>query len=334
MENKLDKKIVVKSENPLNGILFKIINEYRSLLILLVMLILATFLSTNFLSTNNLINIIRQISISGIVGAGMTFVILTGGIDLSVGSIVGLSGVISASIMVSTNNIFLSVASGLLVGLVCGFVNGFFIAKLRIPAFIVTLGMMTLLRGVILVYTKGSPIPVRLEAYQFIGKGAVMGIPMPVILLLTVFLIGYFILHHTTYGREIYAIGGNREATRLSGINVVKTEWGAYLLNGVLSAIAGIVLTARLGSAQSTGGSGIEMDAIAAVILGGTSLSGGSGFILPTVIGAIILGLIDNILTLMNVNPHATQIVKGAVIIVAIVLDKQVNEWAKKNNKG
>lgn len=332
MENNIESKVVIK--RPGNNILFKLVNEYRSLLILIVMLVLATFLSTNFLSTNNLLNIVRQISISGIVGAGMSFVILTGGIDLSVGSIVGLSGVVSASVMVSTESVILSVIVGLMVGILCGSINGFFIAKLRIPAFIVTLGMMTLLRGVILVYTKGSPIPVRLDAYQFIGKGAIFGIPMPVTLLMTVFLIGYFILHHTTYGREVYAIGGNREATRLSGIQVVRTEWGVYIINGLLSALAGIVLTARLGSAQSTGGSGIEMDAIAAVILGGTSLSGGSGFILPTVIGAIILGLIDNILTLMNVNPHATQIVKGAVIIVAIVLDKQVNEWAKKNNKG
>jgi len=318
------------NNNKTNKFLFKLINEYRSLLILLIMIIVASFLSSNFMSTNNLFNVLRQISIFGVVSAGMTFVILTGGIDLSVGSIVGLSGVISASVMTATGSFFMSLVSGLLVGVVCGFINGYVISSIRIPAFITTLGMMTLLRGIILVFTKGSPISAREENFQFIGKGDIFGIPLPVLVLILCFIVGYFILHHTTFGREVYALGGNREATRLSGIKVVRAEWIVYTISGLTSALAGVMLAARLGSAQATAGSGIEMDAIAAVIIGGTSLSGGSGFILPTVVGAIILGLIDNLLTLMNVNPHATQIVKGVVILAAVILDKKVNDWAKK----
>lgn len=318
------------NKNKTNKFLFKLINEYRSLLILLIMIVAASFLSSNFMSANNLFNVLRQISIFGVVSVGMTFVILTGGIDLSVGSIVGLSGVISASVMAATGSFFISFVSGLLVGAICGFINGYVIASLRIPAFITTLGMMTLLRGTILVFTKGSPIPAREESFQYIGKGDIFGIPLPVLVLILCFMVGYFILHHTTFGREVYALGGNREATRLSGIKVVKSEWIVYIISGLTSALAGVILAARLGSAQATAGSGIEMDAIAAVIIGGTSLSGGSGFILPTVVGAIILGLIDNLLTLMNVNPHATQIVKGFVILAAVILDKKVNDWAKK----
>jgi ribose transport system permease protein len=190
--------------------------------------------------------------------------------------------------------------------------------------------MMTLLRGCVLVYTKGSPIPIKLDTYKFIGKGNILGIPVPVIILIVLLLVAHYILTQTAFGRSVYAFGGNKEASRLSGIAVKKTEWKVYIINGLLCGIAAIVLTARLGSAQSTSGEGIEMDAIAAVILGGTSLSGGVGFVLPTVVGAMIMGIIDNILTLMNVNPHATNIVKGAVILIAVLVDKKVKDLSAK----
>ncbi len=306
------------------------INIYRSVLILLVICIFATLLSPSFLSVTNLFNVFKQITVAGVVGCGMTFVILTGGIDLSVGSILGLSGVLAAGVLETTGNTALAISLALAVGLVCGAVNGFFVSFCEIPPFISTLGMMTLLRGCILVYTKGSPISIKEDAYKFFGKGSVAGVPVPVIILVLLFLLAHYILTQTSYGRSIYAFGGNREAARLSGISTRLTEWMAYTINGLMCGIAGVILTARLGSAQSTSGTGIEMDAIAAVILGGTSLSGGVGFVLPTVVGAMIMGIIDNILTLMNVNPHATNIVKGAVILIAVLVDKKVKDLSAK----
>lgn len=306
------------------------INVYRSVLILVVICIFASILSDSFLSISNLFNVIKQITVAGIVGCGMSFVILTGGIDLSVGSIVGLSGAIAAGIMSTTGNAFLAVLAALGIGILCGAANGFFVAQCDIPPFIATLGMMTLLRGCVLVYTKGAPISIKVDAYKFIGKGVIAGVPVPVILLLLLYLIAHYLLTQTSFGRNVYAFGGNREAARLSGIRVKQTEWLVYILNGLMSGIAAVVLTARLGSAQSTSGEGIEMDAIAAVILGGTSLSGGSGFVLPTVVGAMIMGIIDNILTLMNVNPHATNIVKGAVVLIAVLVDKKVKDLSAK----
>lgn len=306
------------------------INIYRSMLILLVICVFATILSPSFLSVTNLFNVFKQITVAGIVGCGMTFVILTGGIDLSVGSILGLSGVLASGVLASTGNTAAAVAVSLIVGVACGAVNGFFVSVCGIPPFISTLGMMTLLRGVILVYTKGSPIPIKVDSYKFFGKGSIAGIPVPVIILIVVFLLAHYILTQTTYGRSVYAVGGNREAARLSGIRVKTSEFLVYTLNGLMCGMAGLILTARLGSAQSTSGTGIEMDAIAAVILGGTSLSGGVGFVLPTVVGAMIMGIIDNILTLMNVNPHATNIVKGAVILIAVLVDKKVKDLSAK----
>lgn len=306
------------------------VNIYRSVLILLVICIFAAFLSKSFLSVSNLFNVFKQITVAGIIACGMTFVILTGGIDLSVGSILGLSGVVASGVLASTGNTFLAVMTAVAIGIACGFMNGFFVSQCGIPPFIATLGMMTLLRGCVLIYTKGSPIPVKVDSYKFIGKGTVLGVPVPVIILTVLFVLAHYILTQTGFGRSIYAFGGNREAARLSGISVKKTEWMAYIMNGFLSGIAAVVLTARLGSAQSTSGQGIEMDAIAAVILGGTSLSGGTGFVLPTVVGAMIMGIIDNILTLMNVNPHATNIVKGAVVLIAVLVDKKVKDLSAK----
>lgn len=309
------------------------INSFRAVIILVIMCIVASILSPAFFSISNLLNVIRQVTVVAVIGCGMTFVILTGGIDLSVGSIVGLVGAMSAGTLVATNNVLIAIGVGILVGVACGVANGFFVAKCGISPFIATLGMMTLLRGCILVYTKGAPIPVKLDAFKFIGKGDFLGIPIPIIILAIVFAVAYVVLEHSRFGRSVYALGGNKEAARLSGIPVVKTEWKVYIINGFMCAIAGIILVARLGSAQSTGGNGYELDAIAAVILGGTSLSGGVGFVLPTVIGALIMGIIDNILTLMNVNPHATSIVKGAVILIAVWADKKVKDLSAKVNE-
>lgn len=310
--------------------LINFINTFRAVIILLLMCIVASFLSPAFLSVTNLFNVVRQVAVVAIIACGMTYVILTGGIDLSVGSIVGFSGAFAAGALAATGNTVFAILISLLLGVACGICNGFFVSKCGIPPFIATLGMMTLLRGCILVYTKGAPIPVKEDSFKFIGKGDIFGIPFPIILLIIIYILAYFSLGHTKFGRSVYALGGNKEATRLSGISVVKTEWLTYIINGLMCGIAAVVLTARLGSAQSTGGTGYELDAIAAVILGGTSLSGGSGFVLPTVVGALIMGIIDNILTLLNVNPHATNIVKGAVILLAVLADKKVKDLSAK----
>lgn len=312
---------------------FRVLTVHRTSIILILILIVATFLSPAFLSASNMMNVIRQVSITAIIGAGMTFVILTGGIDLSVGSVVGLSGAFSAGVLQVTNSVPFAIGIGLLTGLICGFINGFFVAKCGIPAFIATLAMMTLLRGCILVYTNGSPISVQSDIYKAVGKGSFAGIPVPIIILLFVYLAAYILITHTAYGRTVYAIGGNREAARLSGIPVVKNEWIVYIIISLLSSLAGIILTARLGTASATAGEGYEMDAIASVIIGGTSLAGGQGFILPTVIGALILGVLDNILTLMNVNPFATNIVKGIVILIAVLADKKFKDLSAKVNQ-
>ncbi|KAB0578695.1 ribose transport system permease protein [Fusobacterium naviforme] len=317
--NKIDKKKLIAQ-----------VNIYRSVLILLFICIAATILSENFLSVSNMFNVIRQVAVGGLVACGMTFVILTGGIDLSVGSIVGLTGALSAGIMKASDNVLLAILAAMAVGILCGMINGFFVAQCGIPAFIATLGMMTLLRGCVLVYTQGSPIAIKNAAYKFIGKGSLLGIPLPIVMVILFFLLGHYVLSQTPFGRAVYALGGSREAARLAGIRTKGTEWAVYTINGFMCSVAGIVLTSRLASAQSTGGEGIEMDAIAAVILGGTSLSGGSGFILPTVVGAIIMGIIDNLLTLMKIDPHATNIVKGAVILLAVLVDKKVNELSAR----
>lgn len=316
--------------NNKKSVIINKVNIYRSLLILLFLGIIASFLSKDFLSISNLFNVIKQITVAGIVACGMTFVILTGGIDLSVGSTLGFSAVVAAGVLQATDNVLLAILTAVAIGVACGAFNGLLVAQFGIPPFIATLGMMTLLKGCILVYTKGSPIPIKSDAYKFIGKGSLLEIPVPVIILAILFLIAHYVLSQTAYGRRVYAFGGNREAARLSGINIKRTEWLVYIISGLLSAIAAVVLTARLGSAQSTSGQGIEMDAIAAVILGGTSLSGGTGFVLPTVVGAMIMGIIDNVLTLMNVNPHATYIVKGAVVIIAVLVDKKVKDLSAK----
>ena len=313
------------------GLLDKASTKYRSLIILVIIIAIAAVISPNFLSIDNLMNVIRQISMSAILACGMTFVILTGGIDLSVGAILGFSGAMSAAVLGVTESTTLAVLTGLGVGLLCGIVNAAFITIGDLPPFIVTLATMTLLAGSTLLYTKGAPIVIRVDEYKFIGKGDFMGVPIPILILAVIYIIGYFVLTHTTFGRNVYALGGNKEATRLSGINIKINEASVYAISGLFAGIAGIILTARLGSAGPEAGKGYELDAIAAVILGGTSLSGGQGFVLPTIVGALILGILTNILTLMDVNPFVSGILKGAVILIAVVIDRRFKSLAVKN---
>jgi len=308
----------------------KLITKYRTVTVLVMILLFATFLSKAFLTLDNILNVVRQVSIIAIIAAGMTFVILTAGIDLSVGSVLAVAGALSASVMVKTGSILLAIVVALAAGFVFGYINGLFITKGNIPPFITTLAIMVLARGCVLVYSNGSPIATKSDIYNFLGKGYILGIPFPVVILIVLYAICHIILNYTKFGRSVYSLGGNREATRLSGINIDRVEVAVYSISGLLAGLTGLILTARLGSAQPTAGTGYELDAIAAVILGGTSLAGGQGAIFTTVIGAMILGVLDNILVLLNVNPFASNIVKGAVILMAVLADSKFKKLSTR----
>jgi ribose/xylose/arabinose/galactoside ABC-type transport system permease subunit len=294
-------------------------------LILLAIVGALSVLSDRFLTVSNAMTIARQISLNGIIAVGMTMVILSGGIDLSVGGVVALSGAVVANILGSTGSIPLAVACGLGVGLAVGSASGFFIAYAKLPPFIVTLAAMAVTRGTTLVYTDGRPIPVRSDPFSVIGSGFIAGIPVPVIVMLAVYIAGHVVLTRTRFGRFVYGIGGNEQACRLSGINTAAVKVGVYAVSGTLAGLAAVILTSRLYSAQPTAGQSYEMDAIAAVILGGTSLSGGEGGVLGTIAGALIIGILANGLNLLNVNPFYQDVAKGLVILAAVLLDRFIH---------
>ena len=310
------------------------VNVYRSVLILAIICIVASFLSSSFLSVNNFFNVIKQITVAGIVGGGMTFVILTGGIDLSVGSIVGLAGAVGAGVLSTTDNVALALTVTLAIGLLCGLANGFLVAQWEIPPFIATLGTMTLLRGCVLVYTKGAPIPVKNDAFKFIGKGDVLGIPLPIIILLALFLVAHFILTQTAYGRSIYAFGGNKEAARLSGINTANWKVATYVLNGFFLGMAGIMYAGAYTTITPGTGTGLEMHGITGVIIGGTSMAGGSGTMVGTLIGVFIMSVLKTGLSACGLQAPWQTFLTGVVVIGAVVMDNYRTQAASKVKKG
>ena len=316
-------------QQPKNIDLKEFLIKYKSLVGLLVVVTIVTILSPSFLSTKNIFNILRQTSVNGIIAAGMTFVILTGGIDLSVGSILAISGAVCASLLASGQNIIIAVLAALIIGAMVGFLNGFIITKGKLQPFIATLATMTILRGLTLVYTDGKPITLGSGdlAIQFgqIGGGKIFGIPTPALIMILVFAICAFVLKNTQMGRYTYALGSNEEATKLSGLNTDKIKIAVYTISGILASVAGIIITSRLFSAQPTAGDGYELDAIAAVVLGGTSLTGGRGKITGTIIGALIIGVLSNALNILDVSSYYQMMVKGAVILVAVLLDRKSN---------
>lgn len=281
--------------------------------------------SDNFMTVDNILNVMRQVSINALIAFGMTFVILTGGIDLSVGSILALASAITASLLASGMDPILAILIGLLAGALMGAINGFIITKGKVAPFIATLATMTVFRGLTLVYSDGRPITGLSTStlFEMMGKGYVSWIPVPVIYMMASYFILYFILKKTTFGRRVYAIGGNEEASILSGIRVDRVKIWIYSITGLLSALAGIILASRLNSSQPTAGASYELDAIAAVVLGGTSLSGGRGWIFGTLIGALIIGVLNNGLNIMNVSSFYQQVVKGGVILLAVLLDRK-----------
>lgn len=292
---------------------------------LFLIMTIITILNPDFLSVSNLMNVLRQVSINALIAFGMTFVILTGGIDLSVGSTLALTGAVTAGLMASGVDPIFAMLLGLLLGVVLGAINGIIIAKGKVAPFIATLATMTIYRGLTLVYTDGRPISGLGDSltFQMLGKGYFLGVPIPVVTMIISFAILYFILKKTTFGRRVYAVGGNEEASILSGINADRIKIYVYSLLGLLAAVASLILTSRLNSAQPTAGEMFELDAIAAVVLGGTSLTGGRGWIVGTLIGALIIGVLNNGLNLIGVTSFFQQVVKGAVILLAVLLDRK-----------
>ncbi len=301
--------------------ILQFLDKFKAGIGLLAMVIVMSFLSDRFLTLPNMLNIFRQVSIMGIMAVGMTMVILAQGIDLSVGSILALSGAVTAGMMAGDTSMVLSVLIGLAVGTGLGLFNGLMISKAKLPDFIVTLAMMSIARGLVLVYTGGRPISGFDPAFRTIGGGRVGMVPIPVIIFAVILVIGYLVLNKTTFGRYIYAVGGNQQAARLAGINTDSIKIKVYAISGFLSAVSGVILTSRLNSAQPTAGVAYELDVIAMVVLGGTSLVGGKGTIGGTLIGALIIGVLNNSLNLLGVASFYQEVAKGLVILVAVLLD-------------
>ena len=300
----------------------------KPLIGLIIFAVIVSVLNPRFLTHANILNVLRQTSINSIIAIGMTLVILTGGIDLSVGSRLAFWGAGRASLLNAGHNPILAFIVTLALGLVFGFFNGFLVSKMKLQAFIVTLVTMTFLRGATLVFTEGKPITVDDGGLLFenIGGGYLFDIPIPIYIMIALFVAGHYLLMHTKFGRYTYAIGGNEEATKLSGINVDKVKMWVYGLCGMLSALAGVILTSRLYSAQPTAGSGYELDAIAAVVLGGTSLAGGVGRVTGTALGALIIGVLGNALNLLNVSSYYQMMIKAIVILIAVLIDRKSNK--------
>jgi ribose/xylose/arabinose/galactoside ABC-type transport system permease subunit len=278
-------------------------------------------LTPHFMTVSNLLNIAEQTSINAIVAVGMTFVILSGGIDLSVGSIVAISGVVLGTALQGGQPIPAALLLALVVGLACGLGNGALISWGGLPPFIVTLGTMSIARGAALLYTEGRPVSGFDASFRVLATGRAGFIPAPVIAMALVYLVAHFVLTRTTFGRYVYAIGGNEEATRLSGVAIRFHKTMIYGVSGLMSAAAAVILTARLNSAQPIAGMMYELDAIAATVIGGTSLMGGEGSLGGTLVGALIMGVLRNGLNLLGVSSFLQQIVIGGVIVIAVLLD-------------
>ncbi|WP_312653393.1 ribose ABC transporter permease [Aminipila sp.] len=311
------------SNNSVKGI----IQKNKPLVVLVILCIIMACLSDNFFTWRNILTVLRQTSINAVIATGMTFAILIGGIDLSVGSVLAICGAVMANLIASGMDLILAILITLLLGLAIGIVNGLLISKGRLQPFIATLGTMTLFRGFTLVYTQGKPIGTSGGTgsliFGKIGSGYIFGLPIPVYIMIIVFVIAYYILRHLRTGRYVYALGSNEEATIYSGVKTDKVKLFVYGASGLLAALAGIIVTARLGTASPTAGEGYELDAIAAVVLGGTSMSGGVGTIGGTAIGALIIGILNNALNLLQVPSYYQNVAKGAVILFAVLLDRK-----------
>jgi ribose/xylose/arabinose/galactoside ABC-type transport system permease subunit len=300
------------------------IAEYVIVVAIILESIVFTVIAPQFLSVPNLINVALSIAITGILAVGMTVVILTGGIDLSVGSVTALAGVVAAMIAAS-GHVLLGCLTALMIGLVVGLFNGVMVAQFRVPPFVTTLAMLTICRGLAFIVTGGRSIGNLPASFGFLGRDRVVGVPVPVLLMLAVFAVGWFLLRHTTFGRYVYAVGGNPEAAYLAGVNIKGITLLVYLLNGLLVGLAGLVLASRLGAGVPNAGLQYELDVIAAVVVGGTSLMGGRGSMIATFWGAVFIGILNNGLNLAGIDPYMQKIALGVVILLAVLAD-QINK--------
>lgn len=294
-------------------------------IVFVAMLIGLSIFSDSFLSINNFKNILRQSSFMGIVALGMTYVIIAGGTDLSVGSTMALCACVAASLSTEMGTVIpypLAVLTGVAVGIIVGIINGYVVAYLGIVPFIATLGMQSVVRGMALVYTSGRPINALTDTYTNVGKAFVFGIPVPAIIFIVLAIIAGFVLSKTMYGRYLYAIGGNEEAAIVAGLKVKFLKATTYIINGAMAAIAGIVLSARIAAGAPTSGEMYEFYAIEAVVIGGTSNQGGTGSILQTIIGVLIIGVLNNGMDLLNISGYYQKIVTGVVVVLAVVIDR------------
>jgi len=301
-------------------------SRYSIYLVLIVMIIVCNLLNENFLSPRNISNISAQISVTTILAFGETILIIGGLLDLSCGSVLALAGVLSVYVFKETGSLSLAFAVGLLVGVLCNFVNGILVRRFNIPAFIATLAMMTVARGIALLFTKGQNI-YQIGDYVWFGQGKIGFVPLPVFFMIIVGIVTWYILGHTSFGRSLYAVGGNEEAARASGINVGRIKIGAYLINGAFVGLAGILLMARTNVGAPNAGQGYEFEALTAAIIGGTSFSGGLGTAGGTLAGAFIVGFLNNIMNLTGVDSYLQQVIKGGIIALAVGYDM----WAKVN---
>ena len=305
--------------------LMDFLKKYGILIVLIAMWVMMLIVSPTFRTVENAVNILRQVAVNGIIAIGMTFVIMTGGIDLTVGSLIAVSGVVAGSILVADpSKVGLAVLAGIAVCGLFGAINGLFTAYAGVPPFVATLAGMTMARGFAYVYSDGKPYTLASEGFSVIGKGYA-----PIIIFLVILLISNFILSKTKFGRYIYATGGNSRAAMASGVNVKKVTIWVYILSGILAGISGIVLASRTNSGQPAVGTGYETDAIAAAVIGGTSMSGGIGTIGGTLIGILIIGTLNNSLNLLNVSSYYQQIIKGLIIVGAVCFDI----FSKKRSK-
>ncbi len=291
--------------------------------VMVALIIVMSMISPTFFTSRNLINVAKQASITSIIGVGMTFVLITGGIDLSVGSVMALSGTLAASAAVAEKNIPIAIVIliGAGLGTLCGLINGIGVSYVGFPPFIMTLGMMTIARGIPLVYTNGTPVFGLSEAFNTLANSRILGIPTLVYYMVIISVIGYIILSKTVLGRQIYGIGGNEEAARLSGVSVARLKMLVYVFSGFLAGIAGILICSRITSGNGTVAEGYEMNAISAAVIGGVSMTGGSGSVLGMVVGAMILTIIQNSFDIMGVNSFYQDIIKGIIILLAVFLD-------------
>ncbi len=336
--NYVEKKFPIKTslswlQSVSNNSVIKMIIQNRavtSLVALAVVSVAIGLSSPYFFTMSNWANILRQTSVLAIAATGMTFVIVTSGIDLSIGSVLAFASVILGSIMLGLGSSTIAIALCLLSGIALGLLNGVLISLFRLPPFIVTLGMMSVARGGAMVYSGGMSYSITQNAFRQISDGSILGIPTPGILIIVIAVMAHIILTKTKLGYYVFAVGGNEEASRLSGINVQNIKLFVYGLSGLTAAIGAVVTAAQLGSAQPISGNLLELDAIAACVIGGTSLSGGTGRILGAVIGAFIMTIIENGLNLLNVNPFWEQVVIGCAVIIAVSIDRFVNQ--KQNN--